>query len=123
MAHQPQRSRSRYKNVFPARRRAGSCGRHRLSQGTPLTFPGRNKGCWVPAQTYLDNASSYLRHARTRGAEHAEYISVAITFRVVLDLVSRSAKIIHPVFVTPVAVKIVRDDCMTRPGFRLRGDV
>ena len=83
----------------------------------------RNKGCWVPAQTYLDNASSYLRHARTRGAEHAEYIGVTVTFRVVLDLVPGSAKIVHPGFVTPVAVKIVRDDCMTRPGFRLRGDV
>ena len=51
-----------------------SCGRHRLSQGTPL----RNKGWSVPAQTYLDNASSYLRHARTRGAEHGECIGVTI---------------------------------------------
>src|ERR1700688_3443427 len=68
-------------------------------RGTPPTFLGRsrrNKGCWVPAQTYLDNASSYLRHARTRGAEHAEFIGVTMTFRVVLDLVPGSAKIIHP---------------------------
>ena len=44
-------------------------------------------------------------------------------FRAVLGLVPGSAKIIHPVLVTPVAVKIVRDDCMTRPGFRLSGSI
>lgn len=44
-------------------------------------------------------------------------------FRVVLDLVPGSAKIIHPVFITSVAVKIVRDDRMTRPGFRLSGNI
>src|ERR1700722_1606328 len=89
------------------------CRSRSYIRGTPPTFLGRsrrNKGCWVPAQTYLDNASSYLRHARTRGAEHAESV---------LALLPGRAQIIHPSFVLPVAVKIVRDDRMTRPGFQL----
>jgi len=36
-------------------------------------------------------------------------------------LVPGSAKIVHPVFVTPVAVQIVRDGCVARPGLRRSG--
>jgi hypothetical protein len=42
-------------------------------------------------------------------------------FRVVSGLVPGDAKIIHPVFITPIAVQIVRDGRVTRPGFRLSG--